>query len=51
MKKVQILEEEKKQYKERETMLLKNLEGISSMSLENKLFTPYSRNKKIYLKK
>ena len=33
MKKVEKLEEERKKYKEREMMLLKNLEGISLLSL------------------
>ena len=47
MKKVEKLEGERKKYKEREMILLKNLEGISFMSLEKK-FTPCSRNKTIY---
>ena len=35
MKKVEKLEEERKKYKERELMLLKNLESITLLSIEN----------------
>ena len=35
MKKVEKLEKERKKYKERELMLLRNLESISLMSIEN----------------